>query len=108
MLAAACRVERLFKVGAGAFSPPPRVESAVARLLPLQAPPFPLPDPERFARVVQASFSMRRKTLRNSLRGVVDESGFSSTGIDPSRRAETLSPAEFAALAATPAPALDV
>ena len=108
MLAAACRVERLFKVGAGAFSPAPRVESAVARLLPLQAPPFPLPDPERFARVVQASFSMRRKTLRNSLRGVVDGAGFSSTGIDPSRRAETLSPAEFAALAATPAPALDV
>jgi 16S rRNA (adenine1518-N6/adenine1519-N6)-dimethyltransferase len=108
MLAAACRVERLFKVGAGAFSPPPKVESAVARLLPLQEPPFPLPDPERFARVVQASFSMRRKTLRNSLRGVVDEAGFSSTGIDPSRRAETLSPAEFAALAATPAPALDV
>jgi 16S rRNA (adenine1518-N6/adenine1519-N6)-dimethyltransferase len=108
MLAAACRVERLFKVGAGAFSPPPKVESAVARLLPLPASPFPLRDRERFARVVAASFSMRRKTLRNSLRGIVDEAGFATTGIDPSRRAETLSLAEFAALAATPAPAVDV
>jgi 16S rRNA (adenine1518-N6/adenine1519-N6)-dimethyltransferase len=108
MLAAACKVERLFKVGAGAFSPPPKVESAVARLLPLPTAPFPLPDPQRFARVVAAAFSMRRKTLRNSLRGVVDAAGFTAAGIDPARRAETLSPAEFAALAATPAPPLDV
>jgi 16S rRNA (adenine1518-N6/adenine1519-N6)-dimethyltransferase len=108
MLAAACKVERLFRVSAGCFSPPPKVESAVARLLPLPAPPFPLQDPERFARVVAASFSMRRKTLRNSLRGIVGETGFALAGIDPARRAETLSPAEFAALAATPAPSTDV
>ncbi len=108
MLAVACRVERLFKVGAGAFTPPPRVESAVARLVPLPAPPFPLPDRERFARVVASAFSMRRKTLRNSLRGLVDGAGFAETGIDPGRRAETLSPAEFAALAATPVSLVDV
>ena len=93
---------------AGAFTPPPRVESAVARLVPLPAPPFPLPDRERFARVVASAFSMRRKTLRNSLRGLVDGAGFAETGIDPGRRAETLSPAEFAALAATPVPRVDV
>ena len=106
MLAAACRSERLFRVGTGAFSPPPRVESAVIRLLPLQEPPFPVPDPGRFAGIVAAAFSMRRKTLRNGLRSLVDEAGFAVTGIDPGRRPETLSPAEFAALAATlPPPA---
>jgi 16S rRNA (adenine1518-N6/adenine1519-N6)-dimethyltransferase len=105
MLAAACRVERLFKVGAGAFSPPPKVESAVARLLPATTPPFPLPDPDRFAQLVAAAFSMRRKTLRNSLRGLVDEAAFAVAGVDPGRRPETLQPAEFAALAAIPAPA---
>jgi 16S rRNA (adenine1518-N6/adenine1519-N6)-dimethyltransferase len=106
MLAVACRVESLFRVGAGAFNPAPRVESTVARLVPLAAPPFPVADPGRFAAVVAAAFSMRRKTLRNSLRGLVDAAGFAAAGIDPTRRAETLSPAEFALLAATPAPAL--
>ncbi len=104
MLAVACRVEKLFKVGAGAFQPPPRVDSAVVRLRPLPAPPFPVPDAARFARVVAGAFSMRRKTLRNSLRGLVDEGGFAATGVDPGRRAETLRPDEFAALAATPDP----
>lgn len=105
MLAAACRVEKLFKVGRGAFTPPPRVESAIVRLVPLARPPCPLGDPGRFARVVAAAFSTRRKTLRNALRGFVDEAGFAAAGIDPGRRAETLSFAEFAALARTPAPA---
>ncbi len=104
MLAAACSSERLFRVRAGAFSPPPKVESAVVRLLPLPAPPFPLPDPGRFAAIVAAAFSMRRKTLRNGLRGLVDEAGFTRADIDPGRRPETLSPAGFAALAASPAP----
>lgn len=104
MLAAECRVEKLFRIGPGAFRPPPRVDSAIVRLWPLAEPPFPIPDRARFARVVASAFSMRRKTLRNSLRGVVDEACFAATGIDPGRRAETLSPAEFAALARTPAP----
>jgi len=104
MLSAACRVEKLFKVGRGAFNPPPRVESAVVRLVPLERPPCALGDPHRFARVVAGAFSTRRKTLRNALRGVVDEAGFAVAGIDPGRRAETLSLAEFAALARTPAP----
>jgi 16S rRNA (adenine1518-N6/adenine1519-N6)-dimethyltransferase len=104
MLAASCRCERLLRVGTGAFSPPPKVDSAVVRILPLVTPPFPLPDRARFARVVAAAFSMRRKTLRNSLRGVVAEQAFEAAAVDPGRRAETLRPEEFAALAATPAP----
>jgi 16S rRNA (adenine1518-N6/adenine1519-N6)-dimethyltransferase len=105
MLATHCRVEHLFDVGPHAFRPPPRVDSSVVRLVPHAAPPFTIADPQRHARVVAAAFGQRRKTLRNSLRGVVDADGFAAAGIDPGRRAETLSPAEFARLAATPAPA---
>jgi 16S rRNA (adenine1518-N6/adenine1519-N6)-dimethyltransferase len=100
MLAAACAATALFRVGRGAFQPPPAVDSAVVRLVPHAADPFPMPDPARFARVVAAAFSMRRKTLRNSLRGLVDEAGFADAGIAANRRPETLAPAEFARLAA--------
>ena len=100
MLAAASRIEPLFRVGRGAFQPPPAVDSAVVRIVPHAEDPFPLPDPARFARVVASAFSMRRKTLRNSLRGLVDAAGFAAAGIDAGRRPETLSPGEFARLAA--------
>jgi 16S rRNA (adenine1518-N6/adenine1519-N6)-dimethyltransferase len=100
MLAAACQATALFRVGRGAFDPPPAVDSAVVRLVPHARPPFELADTGRFARVVAAAFSMRRKMLRNSLRGVVDAGRFDAAGIDADRRPETLSPAEFARLAA--------
>ena len=74
-------------MGRGAFQPPPAVDSAVVRLVPHAADPFPLPDPDRFARVVAAAFSMRRKTLRNSLRGLVDAAGFAAAGVDAEPRA---------------------
>lgn len=102
MLAASCRAESLFRVGRGAFRPPPAVDSAVVRLVPHPADPFPLPDRARFARVVAAAFSMRRKTLRNSLRGLLGPAAFAAAGIDAERRPETLAPAEFARLAAQP------
>jgi 16S rRNA (adenine1518-N6/adenine1519-N6)-dimethyltransferase len=100
MLAAACRAQALFRVGRGAFQPPPAVDSAVVRLVPHLGDPFPLPDPVRFARVVAAAFSKRRKTLRNSLRGLIDAQQIAAAGIDAERRPETLAPAEFARLAA--------
>lgn len=104
MLAVVAEVEPLFIVGPGAFRPPPRVQSAVVRLKPRPAPPFALPDPARFAGIVAHAFNQRRKTLRNSLRGQVDEAGFEAAGIDPMRRAETLTPADFGRLATTVAP----
>jgi len=103
MLAAACRSESLFRVGRGAFQPPPAVDSAVVRLVPHGRPPFPLADPARFARLVAAAFQMRRKTLRNSLRGLLDAAAFEAAGIDAGRRPETLAPEEFARLAGQPA-----
>jgi 16S rRNA (adenine1518-N6/adenine1519-N6)-dimethyltransferase len=94
-----CKVERLFTVPPGAFHPVPKVDSAVVRLTPHAQPPVPVNDEEVFARVVAQAFAQRRKTLRNTLRGVVEAEAMSAIDIDPGRRAETLTLAEFAALA---------
>jgi len=104
MLAAYTRVEKLFKVGPGAFRPPPKVDSAVVRLTPHAAPPFPLPDPARFASLVTAAFTKRRKTLRNAVKGMVDEAAILAAGVDPQARPETLSAADFARLLEHTAP----
>ena len=98
MLAAYTRVEKLFKVGPGAFKPPPKVNSAIVRVVPHVVPPFPLPDPARFAAIVGRAFTMRRKTLRNALKGMVDEATMRAAGIDPQARPETLSAEQFARL----------
>lgn len=94
-----CEVERLFTVPAGAFSPPPKVESAIVRLRPYAQNPLPLNDANRFAQLVQAAFSQRRKTLRNSLMEFLTADQIQALDIDPTRRPETLSVAEFVALA---------
>ena len=102
MLAAACTAERLFDIGPGAFQPPPRVMSSVVRLVPHAEAPFSISDPQRFARLVSQAFSMRRKTLRNALKGLITAAEIEQAGIDPQARPETVPPAGFAALAATP------
>jgi len=94
-----CAVERLFSVGRGAFSPPPRVDSAVVRLVPLATPRAPVREAARFAEVVRRAFSARRKTLRNALAGLVDAAGFARAGVDPGTRPERLSVEDFARLA---------
>lgn len=98
MLAPWMEATHLFDVGPGAFTPPPRVWSAVARLAVRREPAFEVP--EAFARTVSAAFSQRRKTLRNALRAIVDVSEIVAAGIDPGLRPEVLSPAEFARIAA--------
>ncbi len=96
------RVEKLFDVPAGAFHPPPKVDSAVVRLESLERPRAEVVDDKRFRRVVKAAFAQRRKTLLNSLktdRGFGDvAAALEAAGIDGSRRAETLSVDEFAAI----------
>ena len=93
------RPERLFTVPPGAFRPPPKVDSAVVRLVPRRLDEAqrallgPLED------VVRRAFSQRRKTLRNTLRGALDAPQIEACGIDPGRRAETLSLDEFLVLA---------
>ena len=106
--------ELIMRVKPGAFRPRPKVDSAVIRVWPLESPRVDVPDLELFIRVVKAAFSVRRKMLRNALKNLVAEEtekgpgitqshldcAFGLSGIDPSRRAETLTLTEFRDLAA--------
>lgn len=98
MLQARFKVSKLFNVPPGAFQPPPKVDSAIVRLVPLPAAEVAYRDARVFADVVARAFGQRRKTLRNTLKGWADDALFAELGIDPRRRGETLSVAEFAAL----------
>ncbi|MFO1371368.1 MAG: 16S rRNA (adenine(1518)-N(6)/adenine(1519)-N(6))-dimethyltransferase RsmA [Candidatus Competibacteraceae bacterium] len=98
MLQYRCRVEPLFTVGPGAFRPPPKVGSAVVRLVPRETSPVVVGDEQRFAEVVRRAFGQRRKTLRNTLRGLLDIAQIEMAGLDPGARPETLDLAGFAAL----------
>lgn len=93
-----CRVEKLFQVPPEAFSPPPKVNSAVTRLVPRDTPSAVIANRGDFEKVVKQAFSQRRKTLRNSLRTVLDETQIAAAGIDPGVRPETLDVVAFAAL----------
>ncbi len=99
MVQCQCRVERLFNVPPAAFRPPPRVDSAVARLRPHAAPPVRLADPAVFKHLVTQAFSQRRKTLRNALRGILDTEQIQAQGLDPGLRPEVLSLEAYARLA---------
>jgi 16S rRNA (adenine1518-N6/adenine1519-N6)-dimethyltransferase len=99
MLQAKFAVTRVFVVPAGAFRPAPKVESAVARLVPLGRDKPLIADEALFARVVAAAFGQRRKTLRNALAAVCGAATIHSVGIDPSARGETLGVSDFVRLA---------
>jgi 16S rRNA (adenine1518-N6/adenine1519-N6)-dimethyltransferase len=100
MLAAVAEVEALFDVGPGAFQPRPKVWSAIVRLRPTVRPRFSIGDDGALRTLVSAAFSHRRKTLRNSLKGLLAAGDIESCGIDPQLRPETLAPAQFGLLAA--------
>ena len=99
MLQYRCEVAHLFNIGPGAFSPSPNVESAFVRLVPYPSPPVRVEDAAVFEQLVRQAFSQRRKTLRNTLRGMLSAEVISALGIDPAARAETLSVSDFALLA---------
>jgi 16S rRNA (adenine1518-N6/adenine1519-N6)-dimethyltransferase len=99
MVQTLCSTDCLFRIGAGAFTPAPKVESAFLRLRPHRPLPFPVDDPALHARIVAAAFGQRRKTLRNSLSKLVDAQLLIATGIDPTLRAENLDVASYARLA---------
>ncbi len=98
MLQAYCTVTALFIVGPGAFRPPPKVDSAVVRLVPHPPGQVAIDDPRRFADIVRAAFGQRRKTLRNALSSVCTVDEIVRAGVDPQNRAEQLAVADFIAL----------
>jgi 16S rRNA (adenine1518-N6/adenine1519-N6)-dimethyltransferase len=98
--------EKLFEVPASAFAPPPRVRSAVIRLRVRERAAVEVGDEVKFFKLVRAAFAQRRKTILNNLKAAAKtldvhtdvESALEAASIEPRRRAETLSLAEFAAL----------
>lgn len=103
-LQALARVESVFRVPAGAFNPPPKVESAVVRVTPLSEPLVAPEEEQPFRVFVQAAFGMRRKQMRRVVRELEPmsiaeaDAVLVSAGIDPEVRPETLTPEQFAKL----------
>lgn len=90
-----CRVEPLFIVPPGAFSPAPKVDSAIVRLVPYAEPPIPAKDVGQLQHVVRTAFGQRRKTLRNNLKQLISADALEALDIDPGLRPERLTLAEF-------------
>lgn len=99
---ALARADLLFRVPAGAFSPPPKVESAVIRIEPLAEPLIADAEEERYRTLVQEAFALRRKQMRRVVRTMFGLDAAAAdrllehTGVNPEARPETLSPADFA------------
>jgi 16S rRNA (adenine1518-N6/adenine1519-N6)-dimethyltransferase len=95
MLQTRFRMQKLFNVAPGAFRPPPKVESAVVRLIPVaEAPDW---DQALLEKIVREAFSARRKTLRNAL--PLAQADYEALGLDPKLRPENLSPADYLRIA---------
>lgn len=94
-----CRVDNLFVVPAEAFTPRPKVESAIVRLIPHAEPPHVAHDEALFGDIVREAFGQRRKTLRNNLKTRLDDTAWAALDIDPGRRPQTLSVEELVRIA---------
>jgi 16S rRNA (adenine1518-N6/adenine1519-N6)-dimethyltransferase len=99
MLGCHLDVEALFDVGPQCFDPPPAVMSAIVRLAPLGSDRPAIDNEKLLGRLVATAFSQRRKTLRNALKTLLDESELRSLGVDPGKRPETLPIADYVTLA---------
>ncbi|MCR4299214.1 MAG: 16S rRNA (adenine(1518)-N(6)/adenine(1519)-N(6))-dimethyltransferase RsmA [Gallionella sp.] len=92
-------MEKLLDVPPESFRPAPKVDSAIVRMIPLPAGEIAVRNEKLFAAIVRTAFGQRRKTLRNTLRGYLNEEGLAQLGIDAQLRAENLSVTEFASVA---------
>ena len=91
-------VDYLFDVPPEAFTPAPKVDSAVVRIMPYQEPPYPKVPVAQLEAVVAKAFSMRRKTLKNNLKELVSAEELQGLGIDASQRAEQLTVEQYVQL----------
>lgn len=94
-----CDVESLFLVPPECFTPRPKVESAIVRMTPKQQPTQQALDEKVLGDTLRLAFAQRRKTLRNNMKGQVSGEQLEALDLDPQRRPETLSLAEFVKLA---------
>lgn len=98
MLQYHCETEYLFDVPPEAFHPQPQVNSAIVRLVPYSLSPYPKVNVELLARVVTQAFSMRRKTLANNLKPILNAAELDSLGIDPTLRPEQVAVMDYVKL----------
>ncbi|GAA0859147.1 16S rRNA (adenine(1518)-N(6)/adenine(1519)-N(6))-dimethyltransferase RsmA [Aliiglaciecola litoralis] len=94
-----CQITPVLHVPPGAFNPPPKVDSAVVRLIPHQVKPVTVISEQKLNQVCAEAFNQRRKTIRNSLSKSINEQQLVSLDINPELRAEKLSLADFARIA---------
>ena len=99
MLQYRLQMDYLITVPPEAFEPAPKVESAFVRCVPHAVLPFVAKDEAIFAQVVLAAFGQRRKTLRNTLKELLNDEGFTALNIDSQKRAENLAVSDFVAIA---------
>jgi 16S rRNA (adenine1518-N6/adenine1519-N6)-dimethyltransferase len=99
MLQYKLKMDYLITVPPEAFDPAPKVESAFVRCVPHAALPYLAKDEALFAKIVTAAFGQRRKTVRNTLKAYLDDTGFDALDINPQLRAENLSVAQFVSIA---------
>jgi 16S rRNA (adenine1518-N6/adenine1519-N6)-dimethyltransferase len=88
-------LEWLIDVPPTSFDPPPKVDSAVVRMIPRAPEALTAIDEGVLSRLVAAAFAQRRKMLRNNLKGILDDAAFAELGIDPTRRAEDIAVADY-------------
>ena len=93
-----CATDWLFDVPPESFEPSPKVMSAIVKLNPHAEPPVTIKDIASFKQLVTQAFSQRRKTIRNSLKDLVNEEQMLDLNIDPNLRAESLTLEQFALL----------
>ncbi|MDP1871379.1 MAG: 16S rRNA (adenine(1518)-N(6)/adenine(1519)-N(6))-dimethyltransferase RsmA [Gallionella sp.] len=93
-------MEKLLDVPPDSFRPAPKVNSAIVRMIPIPADQIVVKNEKLFGEIVGTAFGQRRKTLRNTLKSFLNEAEFEQLGINPQLRAENLSVAEFARIAA--------
>lgn len=98
MVQAHCDAEKLFEVSPAAFNPPPKVDSAIVRLIPNTAGQRIL-DSELFTNLVREAFNQRRKTIRNSMGNFLNNDDFGYLKLDMKKRAENISVDEFISIA---------
>ena len=96
-----CHTEHLFDVPPESFTPPPKVNSAIVKLIPYRQLPVKIHSMDNFSKLLRQAFSQRRKTLRNSLKDLISEATFDALGIDSSLRAENINLEEYARLSNT-------
>ncbi len=99
MLQYYCQVEHLFNVPSSAFTPQPKVSSAIVRLTPHEEPPIQARDVDCLQVVIRTAFNQRRKTLRNSMKTLISAEQLDSLSLDASLRPENLSLADYVMIA---------